>query len=193
MSICCKSSRWFQEEGCLDKKKPVTVNDINQGPEMPMFVADIEDFGKSKSTDESTNNRNEIKSNDDMFEKLMTLPCAHDQGRCQDLNCPGKSGVRYVKTRPEKRGQLNESEVQMMETLRKRIKLESTMNNIDCLFNDNNPPIDIRSFKELEMTTAVHDSSNYVDLTVLDKDETLKITMRHFTKRILFCPQGKKC
>ena len=87
-----------------------------------------------------------------------------------------------MKSRPEKRGQLNESETHMMETLRKRIKLESTMSNIDCLFSDNNPPIDIRSFKELEMTTAVHDPSNYVDLTVLDKDVILKNYYETFHK-----------
>ena len=40
---------------------------------MPMFVADIEDFGKSKSTENSANDGNEIKSNDEMLEKLMTL------------------------------------------------------------------------------------------------------------------------
>ncbi|KGR03738.1 hypothetical protein MEQ_00514 [Candida albicans P87] len=171
-----------RKKGVSTKKKPVTVNDINQGPEMPMFVADIEDFGKSKSTENSANDGNEIKSNDEMLEKLMTLPCAHDQNRCQDSNCPGKSAVRYMKSRPEKRGQLNESETHMMETLRKRIKLESTMSNIDCLFSDNNPPIDIRSFKELEMTTAVHDPSNYVDLTVLDKDVILKNYYETFHK-----------
>ena len=65
------------------------------------------------------------------------------------------------------------------------------MSNIDCLFSDDNPPIDIRSFKELEMTTAVHDPSNYVDLTVLDKDVILKNYYETFHKAHPICPQGK--
>lgn len=164
-----------RKKGVSTKKKPITVNDVNRGPEMPMFVADIEDFGKKSQPPvtppvQST----EIKTNEEMFQHVMDLPCAHDSNRCTGLNCPGKSAVEYMKQRPNKHAHMNDTEAQMMETLRKKIKLESTMSNINCLFSDNNPPIDIRSFKELEMTTNIHNPKNFVDLMELDKSEIIK-------------------
>ncbi|KAL6453508.1 iacK C6 finger domain transcription factor iacK [Candida maltosa Xu316] len=193
---CQKSNRTCQyvashrggsrKKGVFTKKKPVTINDVNLGPEIPMYVADIEDFGKAKP--EQSVEVPVIKTNEDMYGHLMHLPCATDSKRCEGSNCPAKSAVTYAQSRQDKHGPLNDSESKMMEGLRKRIKLESTMSNINCLFSDNNPPIDIRSFKELEMTTNIHDTNNFVDFSTLDRNEIIKNYYEKFHKAHPFLP-----
>lgn len=182
-----------RKKGVSTKKKPITVNDVNRGPVMPMFVADIEDFGKKNQQPATPPVQStEIKTNEDMFQHVMDLPSAHDSDRCKGLNCPGKSAVEYMKQRPDKHARMSDTEAQMMQTLRKKIKLESTMGNINCLFSDNNPPIDIRSFKELEMTTNIHNVNNFVDLMALDKNEIIKNYYDIFHQLIRFYRQEKK-
>ncbi|CAI5757901.1 unnamed protein product [Candida verbasci] len=173
-----------RKKGVSMKKNQMTVNDVNQGPEMPMFVAEIEDFGQKKNSEGS------ISTNEDIIDKIHQLPCARDHSVCQDSNCPGKSAVNYFDKRSDH--PLNEHEQQMVESLRKKIKLENNMNNLDCLFSSKEPLYGVSSFQDLDVELHVHDRNNFMNESTFDKEEILRNYYETFHKSHPFLPSKQE-
>ncbi|KAG7661075.1 uncharacterized protein J8A68_005447 [[Candida] subhashii] len=168
-----------RKKGVSNKNKLVTVNDVNQGPKMPMFLAEIEDFpmrnASTTSIEDAPTMRervDNIKNNNDMVKEIFKLPCAMDHSRCDGSNCPGKTAVNYFEHRKD--GPLNENESQMVEGLRKRVKLDYSIGNLDCLFAGRDAIKDVRSFQQLEINLRVSNFDHFMDPSSYDKDEILK-------------------
>ncbi|RLV96273.1 hypothetical protein JA1_000389 [Spathaspora sp. JA1] len=176
-----------RRKGVSAKAAVISVNDINQGPKLPMYVGEIEDFTSSKRPlEEGLTPPTEvpaalaplqarvdnIHTNQDMVKEVFKLPCSIDHDRCANSDCPGRSAVAYFDNR-DKESPLTQVEAQMVDNLRKKIKLDHTLGNLDCLFAGRESIKDVKSFQQLEMTLKVHNFANFMDPTQFDKGEIL--------------------
>lgn len=174
-----------RKKGVSNKKQVLSVNDVNQGPTMPMFIAEIEDFPmrppETEPTQPTMRQRVEnIKTNNDMVKEIFKLPCAMDHSRCDGLNCPGKTAVNYFEHRKGSSAPLNEVENQMVDNLRKRAKLDYSIGNLDCLFAGRDAIKDVRTFQQLEINLRVQNFDHFMDVSTYDKDEILKNYFERF-------------
>lgn len=145
-------------------------------------LQDIEDFALMKTTKDlnfvqgkDSNVRGRSGNNDEseLFDELYKLPCAKDSTKCSGLNCPGKHAVQYFQSRPDGKA-LDLKEVEILNNIRKRIKLDHSVGNIDCLFANREPVKNFVSFREFDFGLKIHNADHFINLASLNQDDILK-------------------
>ncbi|KAK6198760.1 MADS box transcription factor [Scheffersomyces amazonensis] len=168
--IYVESHRGGSRKKGVSKKGQVTVS---EGP--AINTADIEEFPFMKNVKDLhliRKKESHIRDNGEMLQEIYNLPCAKDNSRCDGSSCPGKKAVEYFRKRTE--GPLSTKEQEMITNLRKKVKLDNNIGELDCIFANRENGHEPESIEELESVLKVHSLNNFIDTSTLDTEDILK-------------------
>ena len=135
---------------------------------------DIEDL-PFRATSNINNFRNI--SQDQVLEQIHKFPCSADPSRCNSVDCEGKHAAFHFK---DKTADLNNLTDQIIiESVRKRMKLGSTVGTLDCLFSSNGSKDDFPSL-DGDLSIKLHSVDNYQSTDKFDQDQILKNYYQRF-------------
>ncbi|KAK6454087.1 MADS box transcription factor [Scheffersomyces xylosifermentans] len=173
------------------RKKGVSRKNKDNKEKIPGVLPEIEDFPLSKTARElnlaqkNSNIRNI--SNNSIFDELYKLPCANDSTKCNGIDCAGKYAVQYFSSRPDGKP-LDSKETEILTNIRKRIKLDHAVGNLDCLFANKEPVKGFGSLKDFDFGVQIHNPDNFIDLISLDQDNIVKKYYENFHNAHPFLP-----
>ncbi|KAK6463346.1 MADS box transcription factor [Scheffersomyces coipomensis] len=177
--IYVESHRGGSRKKGVSKKAQIV---ITEGP--PINSVDIEDFPFMKNVKDLhliqkkeshvRENKRAISDEDqETLDQLFQLPCAKETSRCNGSDCQAKMAVNLFKNRHS--GPLSLQEKQLINKLRKKIKLDHNIDDLDCIFaNKEEIKQQPESIEELVSTLKIHTQSNFMDLSSIDAEDVIK-------------------
>lgn len=132
-------------------------------------VPDIEDMEIVAQTKEQIK-----QENDQLLTQIYKLPCAKDRLKCKLLDCPGKDVVSG-------RRELDEATATQM---RKRIRLEHSVKQLDCMLLEKTATDDdITKAKLMEFELQYLNPANLIDVRTINHDDIVQNYYRFFHNR----------
>lgn len=142
---------------------PLTPNSFNS--------PDIEDLPFRSKT---SNLRNV--SLDKVLEQIHKLPCSSDPSRCASKDCEGKQASLHFKN---KKGELDHKDEAILDGVRKRMKLDTTVGNLDCIFSGTGSKDDVPSL-DGDLSIKVTSRDNFQATDQYDQHLILKNYYQRF-------------